>query len=289
LFSLSLEMVKLYSVALNYFFSSRPSFCPNRQKSQHRKKSCKISKYQKILKISALICLVIFGVSLYKYYINYADDIEDFGIRRQLRNKLCKGNQQDDDSGCPDKAHPPGIIIFHLLGALYFFVAIAIACDDFFVPALEAIGKRWEISDDVAGATLMAGQNESQFSIILNFAISCSDFSLFLQFLRPLSCALILICMNYLAGGSAPELATSFIGTFQGSDVGFGTIVGSAVFNVLFIIAICVLCTPKHFAPLKLTAWPLARDCSYYVVTLIMVAMVFGIITPGIIEGNPNE
>ena len=28
------------------------------------------------------------------------------------------------------------------------------------------------------------------------------------------------------AGGSAPELATSFVGTFQRSDVGFGTIVG---------------------------------------------------------------
>ena len=38
------------------------------------------------------------------------------------------------------------------------------------------------------------------------------------------------------AGGSAPELATSFIGTFTGSSVGFGTIVGSAVFNVLFVI-----------------------------------------------------
>ena len=38
------------------------------------------------------------------------------------------------------------------------------------------------------------------------------------------------------AGGSAPELFTSFIGTFQQSAVGFGTIVGSAVFNVLFVI-----------------------------------------------------
>ena len=36
-----------------------------------------------------------------------------------------------------------------------------------------------------------------------------------------------------------PELATSFIGTFSGSAVGFGTIVGSAVFNVLFVIGMC--------------------------------------------------
>ena len=40
------------------------------------------------------------------------------------------------------------------------------------------------------------------------------------------------------AGGSAPELFTSVIGVFIAiSDVGIGTIVGSAVFNVLFVIA----------------------------------------------------
>ena len=44
------------------------------------------------------------------------------------------------------------------------------------------------------------------------------------------------------AGGSAPELFTSFIGVFIAkSDVGFGTIVGSAVFNVLFVIGMCAV------------------------------------------------
>ena len=39
------------------------------------------------------------------------------------------------------------------------------------------------------------------------------------------------------AGGSAPELFTSMIGVFIAfSDVGIGTIVGSAVFNILFVI-----------------------------------------------------
>ena len=42
------------------------------------------------------------------------------------------------------------------------------------------------------------------------------------------------------AGGSAPELFTSIIGVFVAkSDVGIGTIVGSAVFNILFVIAAC--------------------------------------------------
>jgi len=166
---------------------------------------------------------------------------------RRLRSNMCRpedtGDDADDDAGCPDKAHPPGLAALYALGCLYLFVALAVVCDEFFVPPLEEIAERWEISDDVAGATLMA------------------------------------------AGGSAPELATSLIGTFQGSDVGFGTIVGSAVFNVLFVIACCVLFTPPELSPLKLTGWPLARDCIYYSFTLLMVAMVFGVNTPGIIEG----
>jgi len=64
------------------------------------------------------------------------------------------------------------------------------------------------------------------------------------------------------AGGSAPEFATSTIGVFFSfSDVGFGTIVGSAVFNVLFVIACCAFVSTE---PLHLSWWPLARDCSYY-------------------------
>lgn len=71
------------------------------------------------------------------------------------------------------------------------------------------------------------------------------------------------------AGGSAPELFTSLIGVFAESDVGFGTIVGSAVFNVLFVIGLC-----GYFAKdgIALSVWPLARDCSYYLFGLGMLA-----------------
>ncbi len=48
------------------------------------------------------------------------------------------------------------------------------------------------------------------------------------------------------AGGSAPELFTSFIGAFiSRSNVGFGTIDGSAVFNVLFCEC-CAIFTYGH-------------------------------------------
>ncbi|KAG2467422.1 NCKX3 protein, partial [Polypterus senegalus] len=84
--------------------------------------------------------------------------------------------------------------------AMYMFYALAIVCDDYFVPSLEKICERLHLSQDVAGATFMA------------------------------------------AGSSAPELFTSVIGVFiTKGDVGVGTIVGSAVFNVLCIIGVCGL------------------------------------------------
>merc|ERR1719482_1485545 len=73
------------------------------------------------------------------------------------------------------------------------------------------------------------------------------------------------------AGGSAPELFTSIIGAVgPPSDVGFGTIVGSAVFNVLAVIGCCGLVAQE---PIKLTWWPLFRDCSYYIFGLCLLAV----------------
>mmetsp|Transcript_114090 Transcript_114090/g.233467 ORF Transcript_114090/g.233467 Transcript_114090/m.233467 type:complete len:519 (+) Transcript_114090:2-1558(+) len=72
------------------------------------------------------------------------------------------------------------------------------------------------------------------------------------------------------AGGSAPELFTSLIGaTIAINDVGFGTIVGSAVFNVLFVIGLCGFAAPDG---IPLTWWPLFRDCSYYIFGLGVLA-----------------
>merc|ERR1712223_2187316 len=75
------------------------------------------------------------------------------------------------------------------------------------------------------------------------------------------------------AGGSAPELFTSVIGVFIAvSDVGIGTIVGSAVFNVLFVIAACAFAAKEA---LSLSAWPLIRDVFFYSVSLIVLVIFF--------------
>uniref|UniRef100_A0A8C7XS16 Solute carrier family 24 member 3 n=2 Tax=Oryzias sinensis TaxID=183150 RepID=A0A8C7XS16_9TELE len=93
-----------------------------------------------------------------------------------------------------------GAVGLHVLCTVYMFYALALVCDDYFVPSLEKICEHLQMSEDVAGATFMA------------------------------------------AGSSAPELFTSIIGVFiTKGDVGVGTIVGSAVFNILCIIGVCGL------------------------------------------------
>ncbi|XP_019711733.1 sodium/potassium/calcium exchanger 2 isoform X6 [Hippocampus comes] len=124
-----------------------------------------------------------------------------------------------------------GAVILHMFGMIYMFIALAIVCDEFFVPALTVITEKLTISDDVAGATFMA------------------------------------------AGGSAPELFTSIIGVFiSHSNVGIGTIVGSAVFNILFVIGMCAIFSKEI---LNLTWWPLFRDVSFYILDLILLIVFF--------------
>ena len=75
------------------------------------------------------------------------------------------------------------------------------------------------------------------------------------------------------AGGSAPELFTSLIGVFIAhSNVGIGTIVGSAVFNILFVIGMCALVSKEM---LHLTWWPLFRVVSFYILGLFLLIIFF--------------
>ncbi|XP_057705912.1 sodium/potassium/calcium exchanger 3-like isoform X2 [Corythoichthys intestinalis] len=74
------------------------------------------------------------------------------------------------------------------------------------------------------------------------------------------------------AGSSAPELFTSLIGVFiTKGDVGVGTIVGSAVFNILVIIGICGIFAGQ---PILLSWWPLFRDAAFYILSIILLIVV---------------
>ncbi|KAF3705972.1 Sodium/potassium/calcium exchanger 3 [Channa argus] len=123
-----------------------------------------------------------------------------------------------------------GAVLLHVLCAIYMFYALAIVCDDYFVPSLEKISENLQLSEDVAGATFMA------------------------------------------AGSSAPELFTSLIGVFiTKGDVGVGTIVGSAVFNILVIIGLSGIFAGQTVI---LTWWSLFRDSSYYILSVLTLILV---------------
>uniref|UniRef100_A0AAZ3PT47 Sodium/calcium exchanger membrane region domain-containing protein n=1 Tax=Oncorhynchus tshawytscha TaxID=74940 RepID=A0AAZ3PT47_ONCTS len=72
------------------------------------------------------------------------------------------------------------------------------------------------------------------------------------------------------AGSSAPELFASIIGVFiTHGDVGVGTIVGSAVFNILCIIGVCGIFAGQV---VYLTKFAVFRDSLYY--TLSVLALI---------------
>lgn len=71
------------------------------------------------------------------------------------------------------------------------------------------------------------------------------------------------------AGSSAPELFTSLMGVFAvKNDVGVGTIVGSAVFNLCCIIGGTALFTPR----VLVIDWkPITRDSVFYLLSIILM------------------
>uniref|UniRef100_A0A7N8YCD9 Solute carrier family 24 member 3 n=1 Tax=Mastacembelus armatus TaxID=205130 RepID=A0A7N8YCD9_9TELE len=129
-----------------------------------------------------------------------------------------------------NKERTEGAVALHVLCTIYMFCALALVCDDYFVPSLEKICERLHLNEDVAGATFMA------------------------------------------AGSSAPELFTSVIGVFiTKGDVGVGTIVGSAVFNILCIIGVCGFFAGQA---VKLSHWALLRDSIYYTFSIAALIVV---------------
>jgi len=206
--------------------------------------------------LRAAVQTVVFGALLMGYGVFHVvsttfteeDILSDEQFLRYLQEEDTNSTFVDplvgiDAISCDDmkKAGSWWETLLYCMGILYMFLALAIVCDEFFVPALEELSgpRRLNMSMDVAGATLMA------------------------------------------AGGSAPELATSLIGTFRQSEIGFGTIVGSAVFNILFVIGMCSLLARDV---LTLTWWPLFRDSLYYTIGLVMLAVFTGFHTKNEID-----
>ncbi len=109
---------------------------------------------------------------------------------------------------------------------------LSIVTDEFFIESLDEIATRWKLPSNVAGASLMA------------------------------------------MGSSMPELSISMFALLrasgENSEIGAGTIVGSAVFNILVITGASALARQIH-----VTWRVIVRDIAFYVVSVVMLLFMF--------------
>lgn len=123
------------------------------------------------------------------------------------------------------------MLIVHILVLLIAFYVLAVLTEEFFVPSLDEISKKMNLSSEAAGATLMA------------------------------------------VGSSAPEFFTSFFAVFRANgmaDIGAGTIVGSAIFNILVIVGASALFRRAHLT------WHVAlRDIGFYILSILALLFTF--------------
>ncbi|CAG0919524.1 unnamed protein product [Notodromas monacha] len=109
---------------------------------------------------------------------------------------------------------------------------------------------------------------------LLIIAIACDDY--FVPSLEGISEALSLSpdvagATFMAAGSSAPELFTNVVGTFvTEGDLGVGTIVGSAVFNILGVTALCGLFVDEA---IPVDFWALTRDCTFYLISVVLLIL----------------
>ncbi|XP_075947153.1 sodium/potassium/calcium exchanger 3-like [Anarhichas minor] len=214
---------------------------PNLRKVKARRKKRK----ELVLIQICLFCGLLLVVKGFSYFAensgfhvsSHSSDQERWGGRRRLLqetdNSSLEDMEKEESKNCTppalhefptdlftNKERTEGAVALHVLCTIYMFCALALVCDDYFVPSLDKLCERLQLSEDVAGATFMA------------------------------------------AGSSAPELFTSIIGVFiTKGDVGVGTIVGSAVFNILCIIGVCGFFAGQA---VKLSHWALLRDSTFY-------------------------
>lgn len=121
------------------------------------------------------------------------------------------------------------MIIVYILILLVCFVILARIVDLFFIVSLDRISKDLKLSSDAAGATLMA------------------------------------------VGSSAPELFVALFSVLKPGEhqaIGIGSIVGSAIFNLLVIVGAAAVVKKA-----KLSWEPLVRDLFFYTLAVVLLAM----------------
>ena len=121
------------------------------------------------------------------------------------------------------------MVLLSVLAMLVCFLLLARIVDLFFIASLDKISTDLRLSSDAAGATLMA------------------------------------------VGSSAPELFVALFSVLKPGEhqaIGIGSIVGSAIFNLLAIVGAAALVRKT-----KLTWQPAARDFFFYTVSVLLLVL----------------
>jgi K+-dependent Na+/Ca+ exchanger-like protein len=126
----------------------------------------------------------------------------------------------------------PGLLIIDFLLLILSFAALHFVSERYFIESLDHLSKKLRLSSDMAGSTLMA------------------------------------------AGSSAPELAVALFAVLMKGNheqIGIGTIVGSALFNILVITGAVMYLRTRA----KLIWQPIFRDVLFYIIAIVLLAFIF--------------
>jgi len=124
------------------------------------------------------------------------------------------------------------LLIIDFLLLIFSFGAMHVISERYFIESLDYLSKKLRLSSDMAGSTLMA------------------------------------------AGSSAPELAVALFAILMAGHheaIGVGTIVGSALFNILVITGLVMYIRGKA----KLVWQPILRDIVFYILAILLLGYAF--------------
>lgn len=150
-------------------------------------------------------------------------------------SEICNAELKPAGNGygeCMEYWETHGGTAAYIIIMFYLFFGLGLVCDGYFVASLERISVALKLPEDVAGATFLA------------------------------------------AGSSSPELFVALSDNVISNppkNVGVGTIVGSAIFNICMIIGLSALLARET---LQLDWRPILRDVFFYVVSIIALILV---------------
>ena len=147
-------------------------------------------------------------------------------------------------------------VLVEVLVLLYGFLAVAIIADNHLVTSLETLCVRWNVREDVAGASFMAFGSAAP-EIIINAVSTIKT---------------VLAVSDGGAAAVAPEDAG------EDTDLGIGAIIGSGMIAFTVIPGVCGLAAKEDLA---LKRRPLARDTGFYSLALALLCYA---ISDGLVE-----